>query len=137
MNAHLNIRIEIDGGEPNANSQRLRKLGAELERELDACCSYDTIKSPDDTQAGDLATTVQIVGVAIPALALLWSIVKIRFRSSITIEKILPDGTKVTMVKNLLSDKQFEEFRKQVESEAAQNIIIRTDNSDIEVFKNK
>lgn len=125
MSNVFNIKIESSHKNPVYNASKLRKLGAELERELETTCVYSTAESPDNTQAGDIVTALEIVSLSVSALTLIWAILKIRFRGSVTIEKTLPNGSKVTLFQGSLTDKEFEEFKKKVEHEAIKDLIVQ------------
>lgn len=136
MDKDINIHIEIVVDEINdkvlATSQWLSDLSTELQRELEVPCQLEKIKSPKDTQAGDIVTAVAILNLSVAALGLMFSIIQVRRRGSITFEKIFKDGTKIAVAKENLTDEELkkyeEEILRDVEANRLQDLIIRVDN---------
>lgn len=136
MTNEVNVRIEIVVDEIDdkviANSQWLSNLSAELQRELEIPCHLEKVKSPEDAQAGDIVTAVAIFNLSLTALGLMWSIIQVRRRGSITLEKTLKDGTKIAVAKGNLTDEELkkyeEEILQDVETKQLQEFIIRVDN---------
>lgn len=136
MTNEVNFRIEIVVDEVDdkviANSQWLSDLSAELQRELEIPCQVEKIGSPEDTQAGDIVIAVGILNLSIAALGLMWSIVKMRRRGGITLEKILKDGTKIVVAKGNLTDDELKEYEEEilqdVEAKQLRDFIIRVGN---------
>ena len=131
----VNVRIEIAVDEINdkaiANSHWLSNLSAELQRELEIPCQLEKIKGPKHTQAGDIITAVAIFNLSITALGLMWSIIQIHRRGSITLEKTLKDGTKIIVAKGNLTDNELKKYEDEilqdVESKQLQDFIIKVE----------
>lgn len=136
MDDKIDIRIQIPVDDVSdkvvTNGQWLSDLGHELQRELEIPCEFKKIEGPKNTQAGDIVTAVAILNLSITALGLMWSIIKMRRRGSITLEKILKDGTKIVVAKGNLTDCELksyeEEILQDVEAKQLQNIVITVDN---------
>jgi len=130
MSKTLDVRIELPVDEITEDaliieSQHLRALDFEIQRTLEISSQLDTIKSSENTQSGDIVTAIALSNLSLTALGLIWSIIKVRRRGSITIERTLNDGTKVTLEKENLTDLEFEEYEKDIELQRLQNLIIR------------
>ncbi len=134
MSETLNVRIElpIDDITEDAliiESHHLRALDFEIQRTLEISSQVETIRSSENTQSGDIVTAIALFNLSLTALGLIWSIIRVRRRGSITIEKTLNDGTKVTLEKENLADIEFEEYEQELErdikSQNLQNVIIR------------
>lgn len=134
MNETINVRIElpIDDITEDAliiESQHLRALDFEIQRTLEISSQLETTRSSENTQSGDIVTAIALFNLSLTALGLIWSIISVRRRGGVTIEKTLNDGTIVTLTKKDLTDIEFEEYEKGLErdikSEKLQNLIIR------------
>jgi hypothetical protein len=136
MTNEVNFRIEIVVDEVDdkviANSQWLSDLSAELQRELEIPCQVEKIRSPEDTQAGDIVIAVGILNLSIAALGIMWSIIKMRRCGSITLEKTLKDGTKIVVAKGNLTDDELKKYEERilqdVEAKQLRDFIIRVGN---------
>jgi hypothetical protein len=136
MTNEVNFRIEIVVDEVDdkviANSQWLSDLSAELQRELEIPCQVEKIRSPEDTQAGDIVIAVGILNLSIAALGIMWSIIKMRRCGSITLEKTLKDGTKIVLAKGNLTDDELKKYEERilqdVEAKQLRDFIIRVGN---------
>ena len=124
MSGNLKVRIEIANNDsPIEKSLVLQDLEQDISRELQIPVHLDTIKSPKGSMSGDIVLAIELAGITLTALGLLWSILQIRFRGSITIEKEYKDGTKITTTKNNLTDKELSKELAKQEEEIKKQLI--------------
>lgn len=118
MTDTINVQIEIAIDEIDEttirNSQWLQDLAAELGREIEVPYELKKVGIAKDTQAGDIVTAIALFNLSLAALGVMWSIIKVRRRGSITLEKIFKDGTKLVVVKGDLTDAELKQYEVEI-----------------------
>lgn len=124
MAENLKVRIEINNHDsPIEKSLVLQNLEQDIVRELKIPVYFETIKSPKGSMSGDIVSAIELASLSLTALGLLWSILQVRFRGGITIEKQYKDGTKITITKSHLTDKELSKELAKQEEEIKKQLI--------------
>lgn len=125
MEKTIDIRIETDEMTLKRDPFFLQKLERDLQREVDLPVIRKTIPSPENTMSGEIIGAIELAGLAITTLGTIWTILQIRYRGQISIEKEMADGSKVTVTKANLTDKQLEDELKKLEEEAREKKLLK------------
>lgn len=125
MEKSINIRIEAGEEILEQNPFILQSLERDLKRELDHPILYETKPNPEGTMGGEIIVALELAGLAITSLGTIWAILQIRYRGQISIEKEMPDGTKIIITKSNLTDKQLEEEFNKLENEAREKKLFK------------
>jgi hypothetical protein len=100
----INIRIEAGEEILRQTPFLLQYLERDLQRELDHPVQREAKPSPEGTMSGEIISAIELAGLAITTLGTIWTILQIRYRGQISIEKELADGSKVIITKANLTD---------------------------------
>ena len=117
MDNQIGLRIELDEENLTRDPFFLQNLEQDFKREIHISISRETRKLAKGAMGPDLIVAIELAGVTVTALGTVWTILQIRYRGEVTIEKELPDGRKITVKKGNLTDAQLRKEMENIDSE--------------------
>ena len=118
MDNQIDLRIELDEEDLARDPLFLQNLERDLKREIRSPISHETRKPPEGAQGPEIIVAIELAKLAVMALGAIITMILVRYRGEITIEKELPDGRKVTVKKGKLTDAELRKELADLEQEA-------------------